>query len=67
MPSISRLGRSKVLPRLESLPDVADSDEDERFHRWLAASDEVVRRHKDSTGWEEPPRGVLQRLRRRRH
>ena len=67
MPFMPRPGRSRVLPPLELRPDVADKEEDERFHRWLAASDDIMREHKDSTGWEEPPRGVLRRLSRRRH
>lgn len=45
--------------------DSADVEEEKRFTRWLAASDDLVREHKDATGWEEPPRGVLRRRRKR--
>lgn len=43
-----------------------DVEEEERFRQWVAASDGVARQHKDASGWEEPPRSVLRRLRRRR-
>jgi hypothetical protein len=45
--------------------EAADLEEEERFRRWLDASESVVRAHKDAGGWEEPPRSMLRRLRKR--
>ena len=47
----------------------SDPDEEQRFHRWLSASEVTVKAHKDETGWEEAPAGALGRLRElfRRH
>ena len=41
----------------------SDPDEEQRFHRWLSASEGIVKAHKDETGWEDAPAGALGRLR----
>jgi hypothetical protein len=40
----------------------AHPDEEQRFDRWLAASEHIVTAHKDESGWEDAPVGVLGRL-----
>lgn len=40
----------------------ADPDEEQRFHRWLVASERIVKAHKDASGWEEAPAHVFSRL-----
>lgn len=60
--------RAVIVPRPDTAFDTraADREEEERFDRWLTASDRIIRNHKDEAGWEEPPAGVLRRLRKRR-
>ena len=47
----------------------ADPEEEQRFHRWLVASERIVKAHKDASGWEDAPAHVfgrfVERLRRR--
>ena len=49
----------------KSTHDATDVEEEERFRQWIAASDRIVREHKDAAGWEEPPKSVLRRRRKR--
>lgn len=41
---------------------ISEPDEEQRFDRWLAASEEIVTAHKDASGWEDAPARVLGRL-----
>ena len=47
----------------------SDPEEEQRFHRWLVASERIVKAHKDASGWEDAPAHVfgrfVERLRRR--
>ena len=40
----------------------ADPEEEQRFDRWLAASEPTMAVHKDESGWEDAPARVLGRL-----